>query len=177
MLFIIFPCNCDLPLLPLPAPPSGFQHVVKLFIMQPRSCCEAEEAQGLLSASHPTTGTTRALGVLQNLLSASNRPSATFLGHYRGIPARSHTLPATCWLQERPHTSQSLWDFPAAKEGTSTAGKLCSVAWKSPLQEPDLLVMINLQQIDDGSPGAVLVTDLSLGAEDLQDLTAPQGSV
>lgn len=79
---------------PLPTPPSGFQHFVKLFIMQPRSCCEAEGAQGLLSASHPTTGTPRAVGVLQNPLSASNGPSATFLGHNRRIPAKPHTLPA-----------------------------------------------------------------------------------
>lgn len=152
--------------------------------MQPWSCCEAEEAQGLLSASHPTTGPTRALGVLQNPLSASNRPSPTLLGHDRRISAGSHThpaAPATCWMQERctrPHISQSHWDFPAAEEGTasSTAGKLCSVAWKSPLQEPDLLV-INLQQIDDGSPSAALVTEPSPGAEHLQDLTAPRGSV
>lgn len=163
---------------PLPAPPSGFQHFVKLFIMQPRSCCEAEGAQGLLSASHPTTGTPRAVGVLQNPLSASNGPSATF----QEDPSKT-TRPSCCsilcWMQERPHTSQSHWDFPAAKEGTAslTARKLCSAAWKSPLQEPELLLVINLQQIDDGSPSAALVTELSLGAEHLQDLTAPQGSV
>lgn len=35
---------------------------------------------------------------------------------------------------------------------------------KGPLQEPDLLVTINMQQIDDGSLDAALVTERSLRA-------------
>lgn len=151
--------------------------------MQPRSCCEAEEAQGLLSASHPATEPTRALGVLQNLLSASNGPSPTLLGRDRRIPAGSHTLPAApaaCWMQERctrPHLPEPL-GLSSGRGGAASpaAGKFCSVAWKSPLQEPDMLV-INLQQVDDGSPSAALITEPSMGAEHLQDLTAPWGSV
>lgn len=153
--------------------------------MQPSSCCEDEEAQGLLSSSHPVYADHESL-VLQKppLCLARALPDTLPPGRARS-PAGPCTLmaPATCWVRQRctkqnhrrrlgTHSMGSTlwsyntppratWDFPAAKKGTasSTAGKLSVQSLgKRPLQESDLLVTINMQQTDDGSLDATLVT-------------------
>lgn len=56
-------------------------------------------------------------------------------------------------------------DFPVAEKGMAPL-KVTKLSvqplGKSPLQEPNLLVTINMQQIDDGSLDAALVTERSL---------------